>query len=63
VLDADWDEILDMPSKSWAPVLLAVVLGLVFAMLLLQHYVTALGFAALAGLVLAAWNWKEPQVA
>ena len=63
VLDADWDEILDMPSKSWAPVVLAVVLGLVFTMLLLQHYVTALGFTALAALALAAWHWKEPQVA
>jgi cytochrome c oxidase subunit I+III len=63
VLDADYDEILDMPSKSWAPVVLAVVLGLLFTMLLLQHYVTALGFAALGGLVLAAWHWKEPQVA
>jgi cytochrome c oxidase subunit I+III len=63
VLDADYDEILDMPSKSWAPMVLAVVLGLMFTMLLLQHYVTAFGFAALCGLVLAAWHWKEPQVA
>jgi cytochrome c oxidase subunit I+III len=63
VLDADYDEILDMPSKSWAPMVLAVVLGLMFMMLLLQHYVTALAFAGLCGLVLAAWHWKEPQVA
>jgi cytochrome c oxidase subunit I+III len=61
VLDAEWDEILDMPSQSWAPVVLALVLGLVFTMLLLQHYVTALACAGLVGLVLAAWHWKEPQ--
>jgi len=63
VLDADWDEILDMPSRSWAPFLISVTLLGMFTMLLLQHYVVALGFAALTGLVLAAWHWKEPQVA
>ena len=63
VLDAEWDEILDMPSKSWAPVLLAAALAVMFVMLLLQHYVAALGAACLVGLVLAAWHWKEPQIA
>lgn len=63
VLDADWDEILDMPSQSWAPFLVSVTLLGMFTMLLLQHYVVALGFAGLTGLVLAAWHWKEPQVA
>ena len=63
VLDADMDEILDMPSPSWAPFLVSVTLLGMFTMLLLQHYVVALGFAALTGLVLAAWHWKEPQVA
>ncbi|HEV2772418.1 MAG TPA: cytochrome c oxidase subunit I [Thermoleophilaceae bacterium] len=62
VLDADWDEILDMPSRSWAPFLVSVTLLGMFTMLLLQHYVVALGFAVLTGLVLAAWHWKEPQV-
>jgi cytochrome c oxidase subunit I+III len=63
VLDADWDEILDMPSESWAPVLLAAALAATFAMLLLQHYVTAAIFAGAGLLVLAAWHWKEPQQA
>ncbi len=63
VLDADWDEILDMPSQSWTPFLISVTLLGMFTMLLLQHYVVALGFAVLTGLVLAAWHWKEPQVA
>ena len=63
MLDAEWDEILDMPSKSWAPVLIALALGVVFTMLLLQHYVTALAFFGVAGLVLAVWHWREPQIA
>jgi cytochrome c oxidase subunit I+III len=63
VLDADWDEILDMPSKSWSPLLLAVMLAAGFAMLLTRHYVVAAAFAALALLVLAGWHWKEPQEA
>ena len=63
VLDADWDEILNMPSQSWTPFLISVTLLGMFTMLLLQHYVVALGFAVLTALVLATWHWKEPQVA
>jgi len=63
VLDADWDEILDMPSKSWSPLILAVVLAAGFAMLLAEHYVVAAVCGALALLVLAGWHWKEPQEA
>jgi cytochrome c oxidase subunit I+III len=61
VLDAEPDEILDMPSKSWSPVILAVVLAAGFTMLLTKHYVVAATCAALALLVLAGWHWKEPQ--
>jgi cytochrome c oxidase subunit 1/cytochrome c oxidase subunit I+III len=61
VLDAEWDEILEMPSESWAPILLAGALALLFTMLLLQHYVTAAAFAGVALLVVAVWHWKEPQ--
>jgi cytochrome c oxidase subunit I+III len=61
VLDADWDEILEMPSESWAPIALAFALALTFTMLLLQHYVTAAVFAGLALVVLGGWHWKEPQ--
>ncbi len=61
VLDADWDEILEMPSESWFPVLLATALAALFTMLLLQHYSTAGGLAVVALLIVAAWHWKEPQ--
>jgi cytochrome c oxidase subunit 1/cytochrome c oxidase subunit I+III len=62
-LDAEFDEILDMPSDSWAPLLLAASLSAVFVMLLTGHWTTALVFAGLAAAVLAAWHWKEPQEA
>jgi cytochrome c oxidase subunit I+III len=62
-LDGDLDEVLEMPSESWAPVLLALALSGLFTMLLLQHYVVAAAFAALTLLVLGRWHWKEPQVA
>jgi cytochrome c oxidase subunit I+III len=61
VLDAEWDEILDMPSESWTPITLAVALAATFTMLLLQHYVTAAAFAGIAFLVLGSWHWREPQ--
>jgi cytochrome c oxidase subunit 1/cytochrome c oxidase subunit I+III len=61
VLDAEWDEALDMPSESGWPILLAATLALVFTMLLLGHWVTASVFAGLLGLVLFAWHLEEPQ--
>ena len=61
VLDGEPDEVLDMPSESWAPVLVGLALLVVFVMLLLQHYVTAAAFVGVTALVLAAWHWKEPQ--
>jgi len=60
VLDAERDEIQDMPSESWAPVATVIPLALVFTMLLTKHYVTAGVFAGIALLALAAWHWKEP---
>jgi cytochrome c oxidase subunit I+III len=61
VLDADLDEILEMPSKSWSPLALAVTLAGGFAMLLTKHYVVAAAAYGVALLVLAGWHWKEPQ--
>jgi heme/copper-type cytochrome/quinol oxidase subunit 1 len=61
VLDADLDEILEMPAESPWPITLAVTLGLLFTMLLTSHFVVAAGFAALALAVVAAWHSKEPQ--
>jgi cytochrome c oxidase subunit I+III len=63
VLDADWDEVLEMPSEAWTPLLLAAALAATFTMLLLNHYVTAAAFAGAALLVLGRWHWKEPGAA
>ncbi len=40
-----WDEVLDMPSDSPWPILLAAALALVFVFLLTGHWTTALVFA------------------
>jgi cytochrome c oxidase subunit 1/cytochrome c oxidase subunit I+III len=63
VLDAEWDEILEMPSESWAPIAVALGLALVFTMLITRHFVTSAVFAGIALLVVAAWHWKEPEEA
>jgi len=63
VLDAELDEILHMPSESPWPILLALALSGVFALLLTGHYGSALVFVGVAAAVLGAWHWKEPQPA
>jgi cytochrome c oxidase subunit 1/cytochrome c oxidase subunit I+III len=63
VLDAELDEVLEMPSHSWAPISLAVALSGVFTMLLVKHWEAALVFVFICALVLAAWHSKEPQEA
>ncbi len=60
VLDAEPEEILHMPSESWLPILVAIVLAGLFAMLLLQHYVVAGVFALGVAAVVAAWHLDEP---
>jgi cytochrome c oxidase subunit I+III len=62
-LDAEPDEILDMPSDSPWPILVALALAGVFAMLLTQHVIAALVFAGAVAAVLAAWHLQEPQEA
>jgi cytochrome c oxidase subunit I+III len=61
VLDARLDEILEMPSHSWWPILTAATLSPVFVFLLLEHWLTAAAFAVLVVLVLFAWHTEEPQ--
>ncbi|MGN6166563.1 MAG: cbb3-type cytochrome c oxidase subunit I, partial [Solirubrobacteraceae bacterium] len=56
VQDAEVDELLEMPSHSIWPPLSALALAGVFAMLLLQHYFIALGFAAVIALTLIGWH-------
>jgi cytochrome c oxidase subunit I+III len=63
VLDAEWDEILEMPSDSPWPITLAAATAGIFAVLLLGHYVTAAVFGAIGLLVLVAWHGQEPQEA
>jgi cytochrome c oxidase subunit I+III len=62
-VDADWDEVLTMPSESAWPPLLALALSGIFAFLLLKLWiVTGVFLLACLG-VLAAWHGKEPQEA
>jgi len=63
VVDAEWDEVLDMPSHSpWPPVLALAMTG-IFAFVLLQQWLTAAIFVVVALAILAAWHAKEPQEA
>jgi heme/copper-type cytochrome/quinol oxidase subunit 1 len=61
VLDAYYDEVLEMPSESPWPVVLAASVALMFVMLLTGHVVFACAFGGIALLVVAAWHAKEPQ--
>jgi cytochrome c oxidase subunit I+III len=61
VQDAVQDEVLDMPSESAFPILLAACVFAMFTMLLLAHYSAAGAFALLAGVALAGWHWHEPE--
>jgi len=60
-VDADWDEILDMPSSSPWPVVLAVAISGIFAFVLLKQWIAAGVFVVATLVVLAAWHGKEPQ--
>jgi cytochrome c oxidase subunit 1/cytochrome c oxidase subunit I+III len=61
VVDGEWDEVLDMPSDSPWPILVAAGLSLVFAFLLTGHLTTALVFLGIVIACVAGWHWKEPQ--
>jgi cytochrome c oxidase subunit I+III len=61
VVDAEFDEILDMPSDSPAPVLLALAVTGIFSMLLTGHLFAAAAFGALAACALGYWHAVEPQ--
>ena len=61
VRDAIPDEILEMPSESFWPPVLALVTAMLFVMLLTHHYAVAGIFAGLALATLAAWHAQEPQ--
>jgi cytochrome c oxidase subunit I+III len=59
VVDAELDQVLDMPSDSPWPITLAGFLALVFVFLLTGHWTTALVFAGGVAAVLVAWHQVE----
>jgi len=63
VVDAEWDEILEMPSSSPWPPVLALSLAVIFVFLLLRQWIPAAIFVVVSLAVLAAWHDKEPQEA
>jgi cytochrome c oxidase subunit I+III len=60
-VDADWDEVLSMPSDSVWPPVLAVAMAGIFAFLLLKLWIVAGVFLVACLGVLALWHGKEPQ--
>ena len=61
VLDANWDEVIDMPSDSPWPIVTALMMSGVFAMLLTGHLVAMCVFLGLMALAVAAWHGAEPE--
>jgi cytochrome c oxidase subunit I+III len=61
VLDADADQVLEMPPESPWPLLLTLALAIVFAFLLVGHYVVAALGAGLALAALAGWHSQVPR--
>jgi cytochrome c oxidase subunit I+III len=62
-VDADWDEVLEMPSHSGWPPLVALAMAGVFAMVILQQWLAAAVFIAVLALTVAGFNLKEPEEA
>jgi cytochrome c oxidase subunit I+III len=63
VRDGAFDEVVDMPSESPWPIVLALCAALTFTMVLVSHYAIAGVFLLGAMLALAAWHSQEPQEA
>jgi cytochrome c oxidase subunit I+III len=63
VLDAELEEVLEMPSESWSPIVLAIAVSGIFAMLMFGHWISAAVFGGLALAVLAGWHTVEPREA
>jgi cytochrome c oxidase subunit I+III len=62
-VDAEWDEILDMPSSSPWPLVLAIAISGIFAFVLLEQWIAAGIFVVATLVVLAAWHGREPREA
>src|SRR4051795_6521083 len=61
LIDGWTAEIVDMPHSSPWPILLALALSLLFAMLVITHYLFAAIFAVVIALTLLGWHSKEPH--
>ena len=62
MLAATPDAILKMPGDSWAPVLLALALVLMFSCMLLQAWTCALLMAGAGGVAVIAWLWPASRL-
>jgi cytochrome c oxidase subunit 1/cytochrome c oxidase subunit I+III len=62
VIDADTVDVLHMPSESIWPLLLALAFTVVFAGLLLDHYLLAIFGGLLAGGAVAGWHRPQPEL-
>jgi cytochrome c oxidase subunit I+III len=62
-VDAEWDEVLDMPSSSPWPLVLAIAISGIFAFVLLKQWIAASVFVVATLVVLAAWHGREPAEA
>jgi cytochrome c oxidase subunit I+III len=59
-MDAELDEVLEMPAETVWPLMLALSLALFFVLGVLDHWAAAgLSLVLVAG-ALAGWHWKEP---
>ncbi|HKN92974.1 MAG TPA: cytochrome c oxidase subunit I [Thermoleophilaceae bacterium] len=63
VLDGYFDEVLDMPSNSPWPVITALMITGIFAMILTGHLVAMAVFGVLFALSVMGWHSVEPQEA
>src|SRR5262249_3203119 len=60
-VDGTLDAIVEMPHESPWPPIVALTLGLVFSMLVIQKYYAAGIMGILVLLALVGWHSKEPQ--
>ena len=61
VRDGVFTEVVDMPSQSWWPIVVAASAALALTMVLISHYAVA-GFCLIPLLLaVAAWHCDEPE--
>jgi len=60
-VDGVLDEVVEMPHESPWPIVLAVTVSAVFAMLVLEKYGAAAIMGVLSVGALLGWHWQEPE--